>query len=137
MGREEIHILTFSEIKLALFWRKPYISIQFFIFWKCMLSKISGSLFMVTLNSRFLLFFYHNQTHRTTRSQSTWPQKQALSSNTFTLTLFSVKFVFNIIVLKNGRSMQSKTQNYLSYIYHPPAILQNMFFFFHICSFSV
>ena len=35
-------------------------------------------LFMVTVNGCFPLFFYHYQTHKTTKTQSTRLQKQAL-----------------------------------------------------------
>ena len=128
-----IHLLTFNVIKLVLFWHKLYYWIQFFIFWKCMLTKISGPLFMVTLNGCFLLFFYHNQTHRTTKAQSTRSQKQVLQIPLLHLCFLWNKFLIQLFwnrLLKNGRSIQSKTQNSLtlSCIYQTPTILQNMFF---------
>ena len=45
---------------------------------KILLRKISSFLSMVTVNGCFLLFFDHNQTHRTTKAQPTRPQKQTV-----------------------------------------------------------
>ena len=75
--RKEILFFIFNVIKLVLFWHKHYYWVHFFIFWKSLLSKIiSGFLFMVTVNGCILLFFYHNQTHRTTNAQSKKPQNR-------------------------------------------------------------
>ena len=70
-GYKEIFFYTFNVIKLVLFWHKLCYKIHFFIFWKCMLSMISGFLFMVTVNRCFLLFSYNKLIkHRTTKAQS-------------------------------------------------------------------
>ena len=47
-------LFAFNVIKLVLLWRKLYYLIPFVIFWKCMLSKISGFLLMATM----AVFFY-------------------------------------------------------------------------------
>ena len=43
----------------------------------------------------FDILFFNNQTHRTTKAQSTRPQTG--TSNTCTLTIFSAKYVFFFI----------------------------------------
>ena len=95
--------------------------IHFFIFWKCMLSKISGFLFMVTANGCF--YFSIIIRHRTSKVQSTRRQKQALQILLFQL-CFLWNMVFKIIVLKQAIEkfvyIQSKTQNSLTLSFIPP-----------------
>ena len=49
--------------------------------------------FKVTMNGCFLLFFYHNQMHRTTNEVT-----KTGTSNTCTLIWFSAKYVFKIVL---------------------------------------
>ena len=65
-----------------------------------MLSKISGFLFVATVNDCFLLFFYNNDTQCDKGSVSKATKTGTL--NICTLTLFSAKYVFKIIVLKQA-----------------------------------
>ena len=58
-----------------------------------MLSKISGFLFMATVNGCFLLFFYNTQRTERQRLSQRGPKKQG-TLNTCTLTWFSAKNVF-------------------------------------------
>ena len=67
-----------------------------------MLSKISASLFKATMNGCFLLFFYNNQTHRTTKAHSARSQKQALQTRVLQKLCFLRRMFFKIIVLKQA-----------------------------------
>ena len=55
---KENPLFTLNVIKLGLFWHKFYYKIHFFIFWKCMLSKVSIFLFMATVNGCLLLHIF-------------------------------------------------------------------------------
>ena len=60
-----------------------------------------------------LLYFYRNQTHKMTESQSTRLQKQALQTGVLYFVFHGI-YIFYVITLKqaikNSSSIQSKTQ---------------------------
>ena len=56
-------LFAFNVIKLVLLYFCLLLDF-FYIFWNCILSKISGFLFIATVKGCFLLFFYKSQTHR-------------------------------------------------------------------------
>ena len=91
---------------------------------------------MFTVDRCFLLFFYHNQTHRNDKGSVNEATKIG-PSNTFTLTLFCANMFFKIIEtgqLKNTVIIQPKTQNSqtLIYFYIPPTYNTEKYGFFSI-----
>ena len=48
---------------------------------------------MATVNDCFPLFFENNQTHRTTKVQSTKPQKQAFQTRVYVYVFLEIMFI--------------------------------------------
>ena len=149
IGRKEVLFLTFN----VIFWHKLYYLIDFFIdtnfiIWMIFSSfenmcSVRSQLFCLQLQRMAVLFDFSTIISHTNRQKlSKQGHKNRHFKHVYSLharmNFVFCEMFFKIIVLKqhikNSTSKQSKKQNSLtlSSIYHPPIILQNMFF--HIYS---
>ena len=90
---------------------------------------------MFTVDRCFLLFFYHNQTHRNDRGSVNEATKIG-PSNTFTLTLFCAKYIFQNNwnrPIKKYSHYTAKDTKFLDFdFYIPPTYNTEKYGFFSI-----